>query len=135
MKALPIQARAKQKRSALIAAATKCFVEHGYDNTTAKTIASAASVATGMPKSGYAANSQAKVCASAVAALLNGKEPGTPAYVNTCYSVIAEDWGISVAAVYRLAEDRSKMNATFTLNDESLKESFDAMWKSAGING
>ncbi len=33
------------------------------------------------------------------------------------------------------AEDRSKMNATFTLNDENLKESFDAMWKSAGING
>ena len=68
-----------------------------------------ASIATGMPKSGYAANSQAKVCAAAVAALLNGKEPGTPAYVNTCYSVIAEDWGISVAAVYRLAEDRSKI--------------------------
>jgi len=68
-----------------------------------------ASVAKGMPKSGYAANSQAKVCAAAVAAMLNGKEPGTPSYVNTCYSIIAQDWGISVAAVYRLAEDRSKI--------------------------
>lgn len=68
-----------------------------------------ASVAKGMPKSGYAANSQAKVCAAAVAAMLNGKEPGTPSYVNTCYSIIAEDWGISVAAVYRLAEDGSKI--------------------------
>ncbi len=68
-----------------------------------------ASVAKGMPKSGYAANSQAKVCASAVADLLNGREPGIPSYVNTCYSVIAEDWGISVAAVYRLAADRSKI--------------------------
>ena len=68
-----------------------------------------AAVAKGMPKSGYAANSQAKVCAAAVAAMLSGKEPGTPAYVNTCYSVIAKDWGISVAAVYRLAEDRSKI--------------------------
>lgn len=67
------------------------------------------SIAKGMPKSGYAANSQAKVCAAAVVAMLNGKEPGTPAYVNTCYSVIAKDWGISVAAVYRLAEDRSKI--------------------------
>jgi AcrR family transcriptional regulator len=47
MKALPIQARAKQKRSALITAATECFVKHGYDNTTAKTIASCAGVATG----------------------------------------------------------------------------------------
>ena len=68
-----------------------------------------ASIATGMPKSGYAANSQAKVCASAVAEMLNGREPGIPSYVNTCYSVIAEDWGISVAAVYRLAEDGSKI--------------------------
>ncbi len=32
-------------------------------------------------------------------------------------------------------EDRSNMNPTFTLADESLKESFDAMWKEAGING
>lgn len=68
-----------------------------------------ASVATGMPKSGYAANSQAKVCAAAVAAMLNGQAPGTPSYVNTCYSIIAKDWGISVAAVYRLAEDGSKI--------------------------
>ena len=33
------------------------------------------------------------------------------------------------------SEDRSKMNATFTLADESHKEQFDAMWKEAGING
>ena len=32
-------------------------------------------------------------------------------------------------------EDRSKMNATFTLTDGDLKETFDAMWKEAGING
>jgi len=32
-------------------------------------------------------------------------------------------------------EDRSKMNATFTLTDDKLKESFDSMLKSAGING
>lgn len=68
-----------------------------------------ASIATGLPKSGYAANSEAKVCAAAVAALLHGEEPGTPSYVNTCYSLIAPDYGISVAAVYRLAEDGSKI--------------------------
>ena len=33
------------------------------------------------------------------------------------------------------AEDRSKMNATFTLSDDKLKDSFDDLWKSAGING
>ena len=32
-------------------------------------------------------------------------------------------------------EDRSNMNATFTLTDESLKDTFDEMWKEAGING
>ncbi|MFT4850227.1 MAG: phosphoserine aminotransferase [Sediminicola sp.] len=31
--------------------------------------------------------------------------------------------------------DRSKMNATFTLNDESLKDRFDSLWKSADISG
>jgi len=64
-----------------------------------------ACIADKMPKSGYAANSQGKVCAAAVVAMLEGKEPGTPSYVNTCYSIIAEDWGVSIAAVYRLSED------------------------------
>ena len=32
-------------------------------------------------------------------------------------------------------EDRSIMNATFTLADEKLKDNFDKMWKEAGING
>ena len=70
-----------------------------------------ASIATGMPKSGYAANSQAKVCAAAVAAMLKGQEPGSPSYVNTCYSIAGKDYGFSVAAVYRLAEDGSKITS------------------------
>lgn len=36
---------------------------------------------------------------------------------------------------YAQKEDRSTMNATFTLTDESLKETFDTMCKAAGING
>lgn len=32
-------------------------------------------------------------------------------------------------------EDRSNMNATFLLTEESLKGTFDELWKSAGING
>ena len=32
-------------------------------------------------------------------------------------------------------EDRSIMNATFNLTDESKKEAFDKLWKEAGING
>ena len=68
-----------------------------------------ASVAVGLPKSGYAANSEAKVCASAVVASLNEEPMSTPSYVNTCYSIVAPDYGISVAAVYRLNDDKSKI--------------------------
>ncbi len=64
-----------------------------------------ASIASAMPKSGYSANSQAKVVAAAIVALLDGREPGTPAYINTCYSIVGEDWGISVAAVYQVGAD------------------------------
>lgn len=70
-----------------------------------------ASIATGMPKSGYSANSQAKVCAAAIVAMLNGQEPGTPSYINTCYSIAGKDYAFSVAAVYRLADDRSKITS------------------------
>jgi sulfide dehydrogenase [flavocytochrome c] flavoprotein subunit len=64
-----------------------------------------ACIAGKMPKSGYAANSQGKVCAAAVVAMLNEGEIGVPSYVNTCYSIPAPDWGISVAAVYKLGAD------------------------------
>ena len=59
-----------------------------------------AAVASPLPKSAYAASSEAKVCAAAVVALLNGKEAPHPTYVNTCYSIIAPGDGISVAMVY-----------------------------------
>ena len=36
---------------------------------------------------------------------------------------------------FAATEDRSTMNATFSLTDGDLKETFDAMWKEAGING
>jgi sulfide dehydrogenase [flavocytochrome c] flavoprotein subunit len=56
-----------------------------------------------MPKSGYAANSQAKVVAKAVVAALQGKEMREePSYVTVCYSLLGKDYGISVAGVYRL---------------------------------
>ncbi|WP_394748707.1 3-phosphoserine/phosphohydroxythreonine transaminase [Spongiimicrobium salis] len=32
-------------------------------------------------------------------------------------------------------EDRSNMNVTFNLSDDRLKDTFDALWKEAGING
>jgi sulfide dehydrogenase [flavocytochrome c] flavoprotein subunit len=41
--------------------------------------------------------------------MLQGKEPGTPSYVNTCYSIAGKDYGFSVAAVYRLQKDGKKI--------------------------
>lgn len=65
-----------------------------------------ASIAAPMPKSGFAASTQAKVCAAAVAAMVQGKEPGQPKFVNTCYSLVAPDYGISVAMVYGYADGK-----------------------------
>jgi len=54
-----------------------------------------------MPKSAFSANAQAKVCAAAVAALLRGEKPAEPRLINTCYSLVAPDYGITVAGVYK----------------------------------
>ena len=59
-----------------------------------------AAIASPLPKSGYAANSEAKVCAAAIVALLNGKDVPHPSYVNTCYSIITPKDAMSVAMVY-----------------------------------
>jgi hypothetical protein len=62
-----------------------------------------AAIAGAMPKSAFAANSQAKTCAAALARLLTGATPVSPKLLNTCYSLISPDYGISVAGVYQPA--------------------------------
>jgi NADPH-dependent 2,4-dienoyl-CoA reductase/sulfur reductase-like enzyme len=62
-----------------------------------------AAIAGAMPKSAFAANAQAKVCAIAVAALLHGDTRSPPKLINTCYSLVAPDYGISIAGVYHPA--------------------------------
>jgi len=44
------------------------------------------------------------VCAAAIVSELGGTAMPDPSYVNTCYSLVAPDYGISVAAVYRLQD-------------------------------
>ncbi|NTU92449.1 MAG: FAD-dependent oxidoreductase [Chlorobiaceae bacterium] len=58
-----------------------------------------------MPKSGFAASSQGKVAAAAIIRLLRGQEPAPPSLVNTCYSLIGQGYGISVAGVYHLSPE------------------------------
>ncbi len=60
------------------------------------------SIAGAMPKSGFAASSQGKVAAAAIVRLFQGKVPAAPSLVNTCYSLLARNYGISVAGVYKL---------------------------------
>jgi NADPH-dependent 2,4-dienoyl-CoA reductase/sulfur reductase-like enzyme len=67
-----------------------------------------ASIAGAMPKSAFAANAQAKVCAAAVAKLIAGSKPDEPRLINTCYSLVAPDYGISVANVYGPADGQIK---------------------------
>ena len=66
-----------------------------------------AAIMGGMPKSAFAANAQAKVCATALVKLLAGETPQDPIVINTCYSLVAADYGISIAGVYR--PDRGRL--------------------------
>ena len=59
-----------------------------------------ATIAGGMPKSAFSANAQAKVCAAAIVKLLAGQPPSQPKLINTCYSVVGPNYGITVAGVY-----------------------------------
>ena len=65
-------------------------------------------IASPMPKSGYAANSQAKVCALNVVQLMNGKAPIDPSHVNVCYSYITDMEAVSVSAVYKVDKATGK---------------------------
>jgi sulfide dehydrogenase [flavocytochrome c] flavoprotein subunit len=56
-----------------------------------------------MPKSGFAANSQAKLCAGAIAAALRGLGAPDPRLLNTCYSLVSADEAISVSGSYAAA--------------------------------
>ena len=62
-------------------------------------------VAGSMPKSGFSAGSQAKVCAQAIAALQAGETPSVPSFINTCYSLVSPDYGISVVDVFRVGSE------------------------------
>ncbi|WP_303902978.1 FCSD flavin-binding domain-containing protein [Thiohalomonas denitrificans] len=68
-----------------------------------------ASVSAGMPKSGYSANVQAKVCARTISDMLNNRDPGDPSYMNTCYSIVRKDYGISVSVVYSFDETNNQI--------------------------
>ncbi|WP_127470747.1 NAD(P)/FAD-dependent oxidoreductase [Thiomicrorhabdus aquaedulcis] len=65
-----------------------------------------ASNAGSMPKSGHSATSQGKIVAANVVLSLAGQAPMSAKHVNTCYSLITNDYAISVAAVYDVIDGK-----------------------------
>ncbi len=59
-----------------------------------------------MPKSGFSANSQAKVAAMAIRGALLGSKVFPAKYSNTCWSLIDTDDGIKVGASYEATEEK-----------------------------
>lgn len=78
-----------------------------------------------MPKSGFAANSQAKVAAMTVRAELTGSKAFPAKYTNTCWSLLAPEDGVKVGASYEpTAEKIASMDSfvSATGEDASLRK-------------
>ncbi len=61
-----------------------------------------AAVAGDMPKSGFSASAQARICAHVLAADLTGGQSGNPTLFNICYSLLDPNYAISVSDVFKL---------------------------------
>ena len=59
-----------------------------------------------MPKSGFSANSQAKVCAMAVRGALTGSKVFPAKFSNTCWSLIGTNDGVKVGASYKATDEK-----------------------------
>jgi NADPH-dependent 2,4-dienoyl-CoA reductase/sulfur reductase-like enzyme len=66
-----------------------------------------------MPKSGFSANSQAKVAAMAVRGALTGSRVFPAKFSNTCWSLIATDDGVKVGAAYEPTEEKIASVSSF----------------------
>jgi sulfide dehydrogenase [flavocytochrome c] flavoprotein subunit len=73
-----------------------------------------------MPKSAFAANSQAKACAFAIAAALTGSERFAPRFFNTCFTFLGADDAVKDAASFK-ADGRTIKTADILIS--SVEES------------
>ncbi|MCX7560395.1 NAD(P)/FAD-dependent oxidoreductase [Sulfitobacter sp. F26204] len=73
-----------------------------------------------MPKSGFSANSQAKVCANAVRGALTGSKVFPAKFSNTCWSLIDTDNGVKVGATYEATDEKiAKVDGFISSTGES----------------
>lgn len=78
-----------------------------------------ASVASAMPKSGFSANSQAKVAANHIRGALTDSKVYEARFSNTCWSLVATDDGVKVGANYKAGEEKIEVVDKFiSKNDE-----------------
>ena len=74
-----------------------------------------------MPKSGFSANSQAKVCANAVRGALTGSRVFPAKFANTCWSLIAANDGVKVGATYEATPEKiAKIEGFISKTGESM---------------
>jgi len=66
-----------------------------------------------MPKSGFSANSQAKVAAMAVRGALTGSKVFPAKFSNTCWSLVSTDDGIKVGASYEATDEKIAKTSGF----------------------
>ncbi len=84
-----------------------------------------ASVASAMPKSGFSANSQAKVAANAIRGALTDSKVFPARFSNTCWSLIDTDDGVKVGANYKAGEEKIEVVDKFiskTGEDSALRK-------------
>ena len=82
-----------------------------------------------MPKSGYSANSQGKTAAAAVVASLRSIELPETSHINTCYSLVGKNYGISVAGIYKVGKGEDGKDSIVAIKDSggvSAKEADEA---------
>ena len=84
----------------------------------------------GLPKSAHMANAQAKICARAVHALIQGQAPDpAPAFANTCYSFVDDRQAMHISTLYRYDAAKKTMQAqgdSFLSAQRSAEEGVDA---------
>ena len=66
-----------------------------------------------MPKSGFSANSQAKVAAMAVRGALTGSKVFPAKFSNTCWSLLGTDDGVKVGAAYEATDEKIASVSSF----------------------
>ena len=59
-----------------------------------------------MPKSGFSANSQAKVAAMAIRGALTGSKVFPAKFSNTCWSLVDTNNGVKVGATYKATDEK-----------------------------